>query len=67
MTARYRELDDALLNMQRGFLSAPNPFYPGIRLKLSKARAMKILDGFSPEQRDELHRLAGIFRNSPED
>jgi hypothetical protein len=67
MTARYRELDDALLSMQRGYLSAPNPFYPGVRLKLSKARAQKILDGFSPEQREELLRLAGIFRNSPVD
>jgi hypothetical protein len=63
MTGRYRELDDALLNMQRGYLSAPNPFYPGIRLKLSKSRAKQILDGFTPEQRDELQTLARIFRD----
>jgi hypothetical protein len=62
MTGRYRELDDALLNMQRGYLSAPNPFYPGIRLKLSRSRAKQILDGFTPEQREELETLARVFR-----
>lgn len=62
MTGRYRELDDALLNMQRGYLSAPNPFYPGIRLKLSRSRANEILNGFAPEQRDELQTLARVFR-----
>jgi hypothetical protein len=64
MTGRYRELDDALLNMQRGYLSAPNPFYPGIRLKLSKSRANQILDSFTPEQREELQSLARIFRGN---
>ena len=44
VTGRYRELDEALLNMQRGIFSAPNPYYPGVQLKLSEDRAERILD-----------------------
>jgi len=62
MTGRYRELDDMLLSMQRGYLSAPNPFYAGIRLKLSQPRAAEILDRFSGDQRALLHDLATHYR-----
>lgn len=61
VTGRYRELDDALLNMQRGIFSAPNPYYPGVQLKLSQDRAQRILDDFDPEQRKLLGRLADLF------
>jgi hypothetical protein len=61
VTGRYRELDDALLNMQRGIFSAPNPYYPGIQLKLSKDRAERILEDFEPEQRELFARLADVF------
>lgn len=61
VTGRYRELDDALLNMQRGVFSAPNPYYPGIQLKLSQDRAERILDDFDPDQRTLLTRLADLF------
>jgi hypothetical protein len=64
MTGRYRELDDALLNMQRGHLSAPNPFYPGIRIKMSNARAERTLASFAPEQRQILLQLARTFREA---
>ena len=64
VTGRYRELDDALLNMQRGIFSAPNPYYPGIQLKLSQDRAERILEDFDPEQRDLLTRLADRFVGS---
>jgi hypothetical protein len=65
MTGRYRELDDTLLDMQRGHLSAPNPFYPGIRLKLSQERADKILGRFSEDQRAVLLAMAEVFRDAP--
>src|SRR5947209_4746897 len=58
VTGRYRELDDAFLNLQRGLMSAPNPFYPGIELKMSRERAERILETFEPEQRKELRELA---------
>jgi hypothetical protein len=61
VTGRYRELDDALLSMQRGIFSAPNPYYPGIQLKLSQDRAQRILDDFDPDQRKLLTRLADLF------
>jgi len=64
VTGRYRELDDALLNMQRGIFSAPNPYYPGVQLKLSKDRAERILDDFDPDQRKLLVRLADLFAES---
>ena len=65
MTGRYRELDDTLLGMQHGDLSAPNPYYSGIRLKLSPARAHKILSGFSEPQQKILLDMARTFHESP--
>ena len=64
VTGRYRELDEALLNMQRGIFSAPNPYYPGVQLKLSEDRAERILSDFDPEQRKLLARLADLFAAS---
>lgn len=64
VTGRYRELDEALLNMQRGLLSAPNPFYPGIELQMSPDRAERILESFDASERDALETLAESFRNA---
>ncbi|MCY2987114.1 MAG: hypothetical protein NTY19_04500 [Planctomycetota bacterium] len=60
-TGRYRELDDALLRLQRGLLGAQNPFYPGVNLDISESRAERILATFSPEQRELFVRLANAY------
>jgi hypothetical protein len=60
-TGRYRELDDALLRLQRGLLGAQNPFYPGVNLDISESRAERILAAFAPEQRELLLRLAAAY------
>jgi hypothetical protein len=62
-TGRYRELDDALLRLQRGFLGARNPFYAGVNLNLSEDRAKRILNGYSPEDQELFSRLAAAFLN----
>lgn len=64
VTGRYRELDDALLNMQRGIFSAPNPYYPGVQLRLSRDRAERILKDFDPDQQRLLVQLADLFVES---
>jgi hypothetical protein len=64
VTGRYRELDDALLSLQRGVLSAPNPYYPGIDLKMSRDRAARRLSRFSDEERALFEELAETFKNA---
>jgi hypothetical protein len=61
---RFRELEDALLQMQRGFLGAQNPFYPGVHLDITPERAKAILDQFSPEQRELFLRLAKAYEDN---
>jgi hypothetical protein len=61
-TGRFRELEDALLQMQRGFLGAQNPFYPGVRLDVSKTRAATILNQFSPTERELFLQLARAYK-----
>ncbi|MCI0563166.1 MAG: hypothetical protein MN733_32205 [Nitrososphaera sp.] len=60
-TGRYRELNDALLRLQRGMLGAQNPFYPGVNLDISKERANCLLEEFSSEERILFSKLADAF------
>lgn len=60
-TGRYRELDEALLQLQRGLLGAQNPFYPGVNVKLSPERAQRILQEYSTEEQKLFFNLASIF------
>jgi len=60
-TGRYQDFDDALVRLQRGLLGSQNPFYPGIRLTLSKRRAQRILDQLPGPQQEVIDELAGIY------
>jgi hypothetical protein len=60
-TGRYRELDEALVQLQCGLLGAQNPFYPGVRLDISEVRAKNILMGYPEEQQQFFHKLAQAF------
>ncbi len=60
-TALYSELDDALLRLQQGFGSSPNPAYPGLRLVLTEPQAEDVLLDFSPDARKLLGELADAF------
>jgi hypothetical protein len=61
-TDRFRELEDALLQMQRGFLGAQNPFYPGVHVNITQERASAILDQFPSDQRELFLRLAKAYK-----
>ena len=61
-TGRFREFEDAILQMQRGFLGAQNPFYPSVNLDISPERAAAILDQFSPAERELFLRLAKAYK-----
>ncbi len=61
-TGRFREFEDAILQMQRGFLGAQNPFYPGVNLDISPERASAILDQFSSAERELFLRLARAYK-----
>lgn len=61
-TGRFRELEDAILQMQRGFLGAQNPFYPGVHLDITTERAGAILEQFSADERELFHRLARAYK-----
>jgi hypothetical protein len=63
-TGLYGELDDALLELQEGYGSSPNPTYPGLKLVLTEDRAKDALDEFSPEARALLDDLARAFIES---
>jgi hypothetical protein len=60
-TGLYGELDDALLQLQEGYGSSPNPAYPGLKLVLSEERAEDALLDFSPPARTLLRDLAKTF------
>lgn len=60
-TGLYSELDDALLRLQQGFGSSPNPSYPGLRLTISEPEAEDVLLDFSAPARSLLDSLAVAF------
>jgi hypothetical protein len=60
-TSLYSELDDALLRLQQGFGSSPNPSYPGMKLTITTDQAEDLLLDFSPAARKLLIRLADAF------
>lgn len=66
-TSRYRELDDALLRLQRGLLGAKNPFYPGLYLHIKQPVAQEILNEYTPEQRKLFLDLADAYQSAPID
>lgn len=61
VTDRFPELDDALLEAQRGLTGAKNPFYPGADLMLTKEYAEQELDDLSLEHRRLIEDLARAF------
>jgi hypothetical protein len=61
-SGRFREFEDALLQMQRGFLGAQNPFYPGVHLDITEERAGAILDQYSREERELFLKLAQAYK-----
>lgn len=63
-TGLYGEWDDALLSMQHGFGSSPNPSYLGLKLQLTPAEADDVLHDFPPETRDVFAQLADVYRDS---
>lgn len=60
-TGLYGEWDDALLSLQQGFGSSPNPSYLGLKLVLSEGEAEDVLEDFSPEARAVLRKLANTY------
>lgn len=60
-TGLYGEFDDALLQLQEGYGSSPNPSYSGLKLVISEDRAEDALEEFSPEARALLDDLAKSF------
>jgi hypothetical protein len=60
-TGLYSELDDALLGLQQGFGSSPNPSYPGLKLTITEQQAEDVLLDFSADARVLLDRLAEAF------
>lgn len=65
-TQRYRELDSALVEHQRGLVSAMNPLYPGVELRMTSEQAIAILATYSPEERALFDRLASDFLDDAE-
>jgi hypothetical protein len=61
-TGRFRELEDAILQMQRGLLGAQNPFYPCVNLDVSAERATAILEQYSPREQELFRRLAKAYK-----
>jgi len=64
ITGRFREFDDALVNAQRGFTGAQNPFYPGADLILNEEQAVSELEALTKSERDLLLSLAQTFRDT---
>jgi hypothetical protein len=60
-TGRYRELDEALVQLQCGFLGAQNPFYPGVHLDISEPRARHILDNYEEPEKEVFAKLAQVY------
>ncbi len=60
-TGLYGEWDDALLALQQGFGSSPNPSYLGLKLVLTKREAADVLADFDPEARQILDHLAAVY------
>lgn len=61
VTNRYPELDDALLEAQRGLTGSRNPFYPGADLVLTPEYAEAELEDLGPEERVLMEQLAQVF------
>ena len=62
-TGLYGEWDDALLSLQEGFGSSPNPSYLGLKLVLTESEARDVLVDFSPQAQAVLDRLAIAYKN----
>jgi hypothetical protein len=60
-TGLYGDLDEALLGFQQGLGSSPNPAYHGLKLHLTEAQAVDVLEDFSPAARGLLLELADAF------
>jgi hypothetical protein len=65
-TGFYGELDDALIRMQDGMGSSPNPYYPGLKLALGEDQARDVLLEFSESAREILDQLAKVWVETPE-
>jgi hypothetical protein len=62
VTGRFRELDEALVSLQKGrLLGAQNPLYRRVDLVVSPTNAGRILDLYTEEERELFQRLAGQY------
>ena len=61
LTNRFPELDDALLEAQRGRTGSKNPYYPGADLVLTEEYAKQELDELSKPERDLIEDLVATF------
>lgn len=52
ITGAYKDLDDALIGLQNGLLSAQNPYYVSVSINCSKDLASQIVDAYSPQERE---------------
>jgi hypothetical protein len=62
-TGRFREWDEALLNLQLGLLGAQNPFYPGVDVRVSPKVAERIL-GKLGDLRAVFEQLAKRYKDA---
>jgi hypothetical protein len=58
---RYRELDDALLYLQKGASGARNPTYPGVQILMSERQAESELGKLSADTKKLIKRLADLY------
>ena len=61
LTNRFPELDNALLEAQRGMTGSKNPFYPGADLVLTSDYAERELSELDEPQRRLVEELARTF------
>lgn len=62
ITGRYKELDDALLQLQQGLLGAQNPYYTSVKFGCSEVVAESVLNSYSEAEKQLLARLASTYR-----
>jgi hypothetical protein len=64
ITGRFQELDDALVDLQKGrLLGARNPFYHRVELAFTEENADQILDLYNAEEQELFRKLATAYTN----
>jgi hypothetical protein len=66
ITGRYHDWDSALVALQRGkLLTGRNPTYPCVEILFNEDEARRLLERYTPEQREIFNDLATAYRQRP--